>query len=108
MPGPWDFLLLALSVFYAHAAYFRGSLFARWRAYFQAQRGTFLGELMTCPLCLAPWSSLLQVAALWLPGCFLDEPWAALSRLPLTVLALAGAAMMSWALWAGLPGGRDD
>lgn len=95
MPNGWDFTLVVLATYYVHASWFHGSLFAGWRAYFEA-RGGWLGELMTCPLCLAFWNALLQVLVLWLPGAFLPLPWGWLWRLPLFVLAAAGAAFLVW------------
>lgn len=107
MPNVWDFFVLVLAVFYGHCAYFRGSLFAGWRAYYEARKGTYMGDLMTCPLCQLWVNALLQLLVFWLPGVFLDEPWKILSRIPLLVLALSGAVWLIWTAVAPDPENRD-
>lgn len=93
VPGPWDVVLVALAAYYGQLTYFRSGLFVGWRAYFEA-RGGRLGELMTCPVCLAFWNCAFQVTVLWLPVFFLPRPLGRLYRLPQVFMALAGAVLI--------------
>ena len=92
-------ILLGTTVLTAFAAdavltaWFYGSIFARWRAYYEAMGG-LLGELLTCPLCFSYhvgfWLTLLCVVPTL---CLLEAWW----LLPLTPLAsLAATDLAQW------------
>jgi hypothetical protein len=82
-----DFVACALAANSVVTAWFYGSIFERFRAYFEG-RGGLLGELFGCLLCFPYHAAFWTVALLWLPGTLAPEPWATVLRLPLYAFAL--------------------
>ena len=87
-----DVLIVGLATLGILRAWFKGSLFARKLAKYQALRdqGSRAGELLSCPLCLsyhvAFWFNLLFMVPQHLVqgSCWLDVLMVALSVLPVT------------------------
>jgi hypothetical protein len=103
---PWfvfDLICVALTVRALMLAWFRGSLFAGWRAYFEA-RGGPVGHLLTCPLCLsfhlASSVFLLTVIPPYTVVWILNKPdlWLVLRLVTGWPLYVPAAATVGWQL----------
>lgn len=95
---PVDLIILALACNLAVETWHHSSLFADWRAYFEAAE-TRLSELLGCPYCLSHWTSLalclyyLGVATLrYWPG--LPAVWVSVLQTPVIFMAVARIAQL--------------
>lgn len=96
-----DILCLVLAHRYAMAIWFHGSIFASCRAYLE-EKESWYAELLTCPLCLAPWMALVMVLA-YLGSLELQDAWPLVIHVPIYALALAQASRLT----NGIPTGND-
>ena len=89
----FSILWITLAVWEVLDLLLRGSLFSRWRAFWEVREG-LVAELFTCGFCLAPWVSLAAVGGLaWLSWHLITNPdqghWWPLAWVPIQGLAVA-------------------
>lgn len=82
----FDCMALSLATIAVLNVWFKGSIFAGWRAYFEARSGR-LGELLGCPLCLSPHVAWAMAWCFIVPAHLTSEPCGVLLRLPVYVWA---------------------
>jgi hypothetical protein len=66
-PSFLTFIVAALAVGEILEIWRHSSLLARWRAYAELMEG-FLGDLLRCPFCMAPWAAAAVCLCLGLAG----------------------------------------
>lgn len=89
-------LLLAFATLALVRAWRFGSLFEKWRAYYEV-RGGLLGELLACPsVCLPFHVTALLILLFILPIKIIWASWEEAAWLPLQWLAATGLAQSVW------------
>lgn len=81
-------------------AWLYGALFDKPRKYFEDRSDTFLGKLLTCPMCLSYHVAFWVTVLIWLPAELLLFPY---SYIPVTILYSLSAVTIIHYLQGVLP-----
>jgi hypothetical protein len=91
-----DLVVTVLATLHILWVWFYGSIFAEPRTYWQV-RGGLIGELLDCPLCLSVHVGWWVCVWYYLPALALTGTWLLVIRLPVIVMAVAGAGYICYA-----------